>query len=940
MSADTTTESGTGGLLRGRVIPDRKDPRWAFAAVLTLYCVLGFLFFGFNRTPAQMFFIMGSGALLDVALTWWTRRQKVLPLSAWISCASLAILLNYAKHSVILFLPVLLAIGGKHVLTFRGRHVLNPSMFGVAVSLLVGQELITAAPAYQWAGSSLTVSFFVLTLGMMLFVFRVGRGWMVGSFLLFYVLNTALRAYVMRHHLPPEMLFIGTLTTPPFFLFTMYMITDPGTSPAEPKMQVFIAFCIALVDLVLHFKESVYTFFYAALIVGTGRFLFLHARALWKEGPGLWWRAEMTGPHARGVAAVAAVALVYGGVALSAQDTRGKDPGFRVEPVAAKAAGLGSRMGTLFSEVDPRLQHVGKWLLSVGDAVAAGDVDGDGDVDLFLSHTLKAAEDRGALYLNRLSEGRPFEFTRLAVPALAERVASPAKHGLPTGGTFADYDGDGDLDLAVAFGYGSTRLLQNRLAEEGALGFRDVTAEAGLEAHAVSLGNTFLDHDNDGDLDLLVLNATAPLLKDYQPPRPLNIFALPPPEHPGDRRMFHFMHDGWHDADNGGGQVLYENRGDGTFLPRRGEEVGLTSTRWSLAVTTADFNLDGYVDLYVANDFGPDELLLNESGKRFRAVKGRSFNEVGNDTYKGMNASHADFDRNGFPDVTVSNVHHKLQAEGSMLWMVRPDPADPTTPLFADEATQRGALNEHRFGWGAHTGDLDNDGWQDLVQANGMVDDRLDPLIPDGQRKDYWYVNHKLMQSGPEVHTYADMWGDLRGRTIYPNEARRAYLNLGREAPGHFVDVASRLGLDTPENSRGVLLSDLDNDGDLDVVVTNQHGEVSLYRSLLVQARPGSSHWVDVELKGNGKNTRGVGAVVKATWTDERGERVTVRQEQHLSGGFGSQRDPRLHFGLGAATGPVEVEVEWPGGARSRAQLSVDGRHVLAQPSAPVGLVQ
>ncbi|MEN9796648.1 MAG: hypothetical protein RL653_344, partial [Pseudomonadota bacterium] len=127
MSADTTTESGTGGLLRGRVIPDRKDPRWAFAAVLTLYCVLGFLFFGFNRTPAQMFFIMGSGALLDVALTWWTRRQKVLPLSAWISCASLAILLNYAKHSVILFLPVLLAIGGKHVLTFRGRHVLNPS---------------------------------------------------------------------------------------------------------------------------------------------------------------------------------------------------------------------------------------------------------------------------------------------------------------------------------------------------------------------------------------------------------------------------------------------------------------------------------------------------------------------------------------------------------------------------------------------------------------------------------------------------------------------------------------------------------------------------------------------------------------------------------------------------------------------------------------------
>jgi hypothetical protein len=936
MSVATTdvpaAQPGKQGFLEGWTLPPRSDPRWPFAAVLGLYCVLGFLFFGFNRTPWQMLFIVASGAALDVGLTWVIRRQKVFPLSAWISCTSLAILLNYSKHSAILFLPVLLAIGSKHLLTFKGRHVFNPSMFGVAASLLVGQEMITAAPAYQWAGSSLTVSFFVLTLGLMLFVFRVGRGWLVGSFLLFYVLNTAIRAYVMRHHLPPEMLFIGTLTTPPFFLFTLYMLTDPGTSPAEPRMQVTIAFLVALVDLLLHFKESVYTFFYAALAVAGARFLYFHARNALKEG--------LPAPNLRALAAVGTVSLAYAAVAWAGTGDRGlaRDPGFHLAQVDAKAAGLGSSMGTLLDEVDPRLQHVGKWLLSVGDAVAAGDVDNDGDVDLFLSNTMKAQGDRAALFLNGLSEGKPFTFTRLQVPALAERVAHPAQDGVPSGGTFADYDGDGDLDLVVPFGYGTVRLLQNRVKEDGALGFVDVTREAGVESHSVSLGATFLDHDNDGDLDLLVLNATSPWLNAYSPPRPLNIFNLPPAEQPGDRRMFHFMHDGWHNANNGGGQVLYENRGDGTFLRRRGEDVGLTSTRWSLAVTTADFNHDGFVDLYVANDFGPDELLFNEGGKRFRSVRGPMFNDVGHDTYKGMNATHADFDRNGYMDVSVSNVHHKLQAEGSMLWMVRPNPGDASTPLFTDEATQRGALNEHRFGWGAQAGDLDNDGWPDLVQANGMVDDRLDRRIPDGERKDYWYVNQKLMQSGPEVHTYADMWGDLRGRIIYPNEKRRAYLNVGKAAPGHFVDVADALGIATPDNSRGVLLADLDNDGDLDAVVTNQHGPVSLYRSDLVQVKPDSAHWVQLELRGQGKNSRGVGAVVQVSWTDESGERVTARQEQHLLGGFASQHDPRLHFGLGGAKGPVDVVVDWPGGGQSKLQLPADARHLVIQPSAPVGL--
>jgi hypothetical protein len=431
---------------------------------------------------------------------------------------------------------------------------------------------------------------------------------------------------------------------------------------------------------------------------------------------------------------------------------------------------------------------------------------------------------------------------------------------------------------------------------------------------------------------MLVSNALAPYLPDYPRPTPLNLFKLPAPEYAGDRRMFHFMHNGWHNADNGGGNTLYRGHGDGTFERLDPKALGMPETHWSLAVATADFNHDGWTDFYVANDFGPDDLYLNVGGKAVRRVQGRMFGEIGKDTYKGMNASVADFDRNGWLDVYVSNVHHALQAEGSLLWMVRPS-KDPFVPSFSDEATARGALNERRFGWGAAAGDLDNDGWPDLVQANGMVDDRLDPLYAD--HKDYWYVNHKLMQSGPEIHTYADKWGDIRGRTLYPNEARRAYLNLGDEGPGQFVDVAEQLGLADPDNSRGVLLADLDNDGDLDVVITNQHGPVSVYRNTLRE--PGrespQANFIGLSLVGNGTVTSraAIGTQVRIRY-EERGRKVEQLREVGVMGGFSAQADPRLHFGLGAYAGPVQAVIQWYGGQEQTLTLEPNRYHEVRQP--------
>jgi hypothetical protein len=525
-------------------------------------------------------------------------------------------------------------------------------------------------------------------------------------------------------------------------------------------------------------------------------------------------------------------------------------------------------------------------------------------------------------------------FERMRLPGLDGAFSDPKRTGLPGGGTFVDWDGDGDLDLCVPVGFGRTRLFENRLVPDGRVDLVDVTERLGVDEHTVSLAATFFDADRDGRLDLLITNAMAPYLPDYEQPTPLNVFALPQPAYPGDRRMYHFMHNGWHNADNGGPNVFYRGVEGGRFQRADARALGLTGTRWSISVATGDLDRDGYTDLYIANDFGPDELYLNEGGRAFSPVKGTFFGEVGRDTYKGMNSTLADFDHNGFLDVYVSDNHHALQSEGSLLWMTRPG-SGPHRVVFSDEATQRNALNERRWGWGAAAGDLDADGWPDIVQANGMIDDRLDRRIPHGERKDYWYVNHKLMQAGPEIHSYADRWGDLRGREIYPNEARRVYLNRGRGGAGYFVDVAARVGLTEPECSRGVALADLDNDGDLDIVVTNQFGPPSIFRNDRVSdagpaARP---HFIELALQGNGRTTHrtAIGTQVTVRYP-ERGGVVQQLQEVSLLSGFSGQGDPRLYFGLGDYDGDVEVEIQWYGGQRETRRLSSGRAHVVVQP--------
>ena len=890
--------------------PEKGDPRVGVLVILALYVVLGITVLGFNRSPAQVLAAVGAAMLLDMGLHKLLRGGAPLfPLSAAITGLSLSIIVNYAHGLAFALVPVFLAVGSKYVFTFGGRHLYNPALFGVAASLLLADGMVSDSPAYQWGGTYAAVAF-VVTLGLFLLVLRVRRSVLIVSFLAFYFAALAVRAWITRWHMPFETWFMGALTSPAFFLFTFFMITDPQTSPTSRRGQVLMAFGIVAVDFLLHLKFTLSTHFFAAFTCATLRLFWLHGRALLDGWKATFARLRYALPRWTVVALLAGAGLAAHQGITAREGVFDVD--FRLVEIDAATTGIVGRPSNVLDRVDPRVRHVAKWLLAVGDAVAVADVDNDGLPDLFLTHSLKDPRDRAALYRNLGG----FRFERVPLPVLDALVYNAEERGLPSGALFLDYDGDGDQDLLVLVGWGKPVLLRNRLIEDGRLSFEDVTREAGLDHYMISVAANALDLDRDGRLDLVVGNVMSLTLNGYSPPRLLNAFRLPAPEYPGDRRMFDFMHRTWHDAANGGGVAVYMGRGK-SFENADAVALGLGEKRWTLAIGAGDLDGDGWPDLYLANDFGPDQLLLNRGGKRFDTVKGMLPGDIGRDTYKGMNASFGDLNGDGRLDIYVSNVHEKLQAEGSLLWI---NGGKVGAAGWTDEAVKRNALNERRFGWGAAIGDLDRDGRLDILQANGMVDNAYDPIYPGCP--DYWYWNDKIALTHPDVHGYADRWADLRGRCMFPYEQNRVYLNRGR----HFVDVAPAVGWTERGNSRGVALVDLDNDGALDVVVTHQFAPATVYRN-----EGAAKSWVGLALEGNSRdcNRDAIGSRVVLTSASL----PPQTREVHAANGFSAQGDRRLLFGLGQDAAPVQVSIRWCGAQTvQRLTLETGRYHKVRQP--------
>ncbi len=530
--------------------------------------------------------------------------------------------------------------------------------------------------------------------------------------------------------------------------------------------------------------------------------------------------------------------------------------GFSFTNIAAKA-GLTAR--TVYGGKDTNTYL----LETTGTGVAALDYDADGWLDIFLVNgtTLegfpKGQEPTNHLYRNR----RDGTFEDVTVRA------GLAASGWGQGACVGDYDNDGRDDLFVTY-WGQNRLYRNK----GDGTFDDVTRGAGLAADRVRWGTgcAFLDYDRDGRLDLMAANyidldlAATPLPSSGLCRYKGLAVACGPPGLPG------------------GKNVLYHNRGDGTFADVS-EASGITRAKgtYGLGVATLDFDGDGWVDLYVANDSNPSALYRNNRNGTFTDIgitAGCAYSQDGK-SQAGMGLAIGDYDRNGTMDIFKTNF------------------AGDTSTLYAN--TGKGACDDRTFasgfglntrwlGWGVGFLDLDGDGWLDLFLVNGHV---------------YPEVRQLKTEAGYE-------------------QRKVVYLNLRN---GRFADVSEQLGppVTTPKAGRGAAFADFDNDGDVDIVVNNLHDTPDLFRL----DQTGERHWVTLKLAGTQSNRSAIGALVRLVTAD--GEQ---RQEVRGGGSYYSQNDMRLHFGLGAARAIERVAVRWPNGLEeSWTGLGADRVHVLTE---------
>ena len=507
-----------------------------------------------------------------------------------------------------------------------------------------------------------------------------------------------------------------------------------------------------------------------------------------------------------------------------------------------------------------------KYLLeTTGTGVAAIDYDHDGWLDLFFVNgsTLEGFP-AGTAPTNHLYRNRR-DGTFEDVTAKAGLAAS----GWGQGACVGDYDNDGYDDLFVSY-FGHNRLYHNRA--DGT--FEDVTRSAGLTNAGTRWGTgcAFLDYDRDGRLDLFVANyidldlATAPTpesgLCRY---KGIKVACGPP-------------------GLTGGRNALYHNRGNGAFEDVS-ERAGITRAKgtYGLGVSTLDFDNDGWTDLYVANDSNPSALYRNNRDGTFTDVgvtSGCAYSQDGK-PQAGMGVAIGDYDRNGTMDVFKTN----FAGDTSTLY------ANTGDGLCEDRTFASGiGVNTRWLGWGTGWIDLDNDGWPDLFLTNGHV--------------------------YPEV-------AQLKTEAGY-KQRKVVYLNLGN---GRFSDISERLGepVTTAKAGRGAAFVDFDNDGHVDVAISNVNDTPDLFR---LQDRSGH-HWVTLALVGTKSNRNAIGARVRsvaagiAHWDEVRG-----------GGSYLSQNDFRVHFGLGDAARIEHVDVRWPNGLEeSWDDLTVDTFHVLKEGS-------
>lgn len=549
--------------------------------------------------------------------------------------------------------------------------------------------------------------------------------------------------------------------------------------------------------------------------------------------------------------------------------------GFVLEEVSG-LAGIGFRHEA--PVLDAKLEPIMPVVAAFGAAVSVVDFDRDGWQDLYVTNS--AVGGRNALYRNRGDGTFDDVAARWGVAAVNARAT-----GVSMGSVWGDYDNDGYEDLFL-YRWGRPELFHN----DGGRGFTRVSERLGLPAWLNANTAVWFDFDADGWLDLFV---------GCFYPADVDLWNLP---------HTRILPESFEYAQDGGRNYLLRNRGDGSF-EEVGEVAGLRTTRWTLASATADVDGDGDPDLFVANDYGVNELYLNEGGRRFREI-GRGAG-LARTPKSGMNASFGDVFNRGEWILYVSNISEPgVLIHGNDLWVPTHDPGDE--PGYRNLA---GALGVELagFAFGAQFGDLNNDGWLDLFVTNGYV---------SGETRDsYWYDYAMVTGGYRDIIADADNWPAMRGRSLSGYQEDRVWLNSGG---GRFRDVTRAVGAASTYDGRAVALADLWNRGVLDAVVADQRGPLLVYRTT---ADP-THGWIAFALEGTRSNRSAIGAEVRLY-------AAGLHQLRQVEGGngFAAQNQRRVQFGLGTVAALDSVVIRWPSGTvQMIGAPAINTLHVVREP--------
>jgi enediyne biosynthesis protein E4 len=484
----------------------------------------------------------------------------------------------------------------------------------------------------------------------------------------------------------------------------------------------------------------------------------------------------------------------------------------------------------------------------MGGGCAFFDYDNDGWMDIFIvgGRTLEGAPPDASNRLYKNNRDGTFKDVT--------KEAGLWDAGWGVGVCVGDFDNDGNEDLFVTY-YGQNKLYHNN----GNGTFSDVTEKAHLTHDGIRFGAgcTYIDYNRDGLLDLFVSNYVdidmANALKPSLNIPNCNYEGVPVACGPkGLKAPQHY---------------LYKNNGDGTFTDVS-KESGIAGIKGSYGLTAVSFDVDedGWPDLLVACDTTQSLLLLNNHDGTFREeglMRGVAISPDGQEM-AGMGIGVGDYDLDGHLDVV--KTHFQLQATG----LYRNDGKGN----FDDDAQRAGLAGERTYvSWGTGLVDLDNDGHPDIFWVTGNVYAEVERINP------------KFPYKGPRV--------------LFRNRGDGTFARLGEEGG---TAISAR------HVSRGCAFGDFDNDGDLDIVIMNQHEPPSLLRN----DAPKDNHWIKVRLEGTKSNRSAIGARVLVHYGGKVQAQTVMSQASYMS-----VNDPRLHFGLGRESS-ADLEVVWPNGAKEK----------------------